>query len=225
LTPVKACLGAQAHDGIKPEWALTEKSMEAIRIIEDEHRAVAAVLHGMRYLVREIREGRSEPMFDVLGAMIYYIDAFPERVHHPRESEYLFRLLRSRCKEAVPVLDKLEEEHRSGAEQIRALEQALARYQQGGAVEFAAFAAAVERYAQFQYDHMRCEEREILPLARKHLLPADWEVIDAAFTGGAVPLFSQETAEEYHRLYNRILRLAPSPIGLGPEAKRPVATA
>ena len=52
--------------------------MQALRIIEDDHRALAAVLHGMRYLVREIAERKAAPRFDVLGAMIYYIDAFPE---------------------------------------------------------------------------------------------------------------------------------------------------
>jgi len=190
--------------------------MQAIRIIEDDHRALAAVLHGMRYLVREIAERGAPPRFDVLGAMIYYIDAFPERVHHPRESEYLFRFLRARCREAAPVLDILEEEHRAGAEHVRSLAHALARYQAGGAAEFRAFAAAVETFATFELEHMRREERDIMPLARAHLLPEDWEVIDAAFTGGAVPLFDPRSTEQYAKLFDRIVMLAPPPIGVGP---------
>jgi hemerythrin-like domain-containing protein len=190
--------------------------MKAIRIIQDEHRALAAVLHGMRHLVREIRERSASPPFDVLGAMIYYIDAFPERVHHPRESEYLFRFLRARCPAAAPIIDLLEEEHRAGAQYIRTLEQALARYQHGGPAEFPAFASAVESYAAFQNEHMRREERDILPLAQHHLLPSDWEVIDAAFTGGAVPLFNDESSASYQKLFDRIVCLAPPPIGVGP---------
>ena len=190
--------------------------MQALRIIDDDHRSLAAVLHGMRYLVREIRERAAAPKFDVLGAMIYYIDAFPERVHHPRESEYLFRFLRIRCPAAAPLLDLLEEEHRSGAERIRALEQALARYQHGGAAEFRTFAAAVEDYVEFQYEHMRREEREILPLAKQHLLPSDWEVIDAAFTGGSVPRFGTDSPENFQKLFDLIVNLAPPPIGVGP---------
>jgi hemerythrin-like domain-containing protein len=190
--------------------------MEAIRIIEDDHRALAAVLHGMRYLVREIRERGAAPRFDVLGAMLYYVDAFPERVHHPRETEYLFRFLRARCKEAAPVLDLLEEEHRAGSGYIRELGQALARYQGGGAAEFPAFAAAVEHFATFELEHMRREEREVLPLAKSRLTPSDWEVIDAAFTGGAVPLLNPKTTAEYAKLFDRIVMLAPPPIGVGP---------
>ena len=192
--------------------------MQAIRIIEDDHRALAAVLHGMRYLVREIAERGATPRFDVLGAMIYYIDAFPERVHHPRESEYLFRFLRGRCKEAAPILDLLEDEHRAGAAYVRRLEQALARYQGGGASEFPAFAAAVESFATFELEHMRREERDIIPLAKAHLLPSDWEAIDAAFAGGAVPIFNPKTTDEYGKLFDRIVMLAPPPIGVGPTA-------
>jgi len=190
--------------------------MQALRIIEDDHRALAAVLHGMRYLVRETGERSAPPRFDVLGAMIYYIDAFPERVHHPRESEYLFRLLRVRCPQAALLIDQLEEEHRAGAQHIRALEQGLARYQHGGAGEFPAFAALVESYVTFQYEHMRREEQEVLPLATQHLLPSDWDVIDAAFNGGSVPRFGPETPENFQKLFSLIVRLAPPPIGVGP---------
>jgi len=190
--------------------------MQALRLIEDDHRALAAVLHGMRYLVRETRERGAPPRFDVLGAMLYYIDAFPERVHHPRESEYLFRFLRARCPPAAPIIDLLEEEHRAGAEHIRALEQGLARYQHGGTTEFPAFASAVEAYVAFQHEHMTREERDILPLARQHLQPSDWEVIDAAFTGGSVPRFGTDSPENFQKLFDLIVNLAPPPIGVGP---------
>ena len=144
--------------------------MKAISIIENEHRSLAAVLHGMLYLVHDIRDHGTAPDFDLLGAMIYYIDAFPERYHHPKEDRYLFRALRSRCPEAEPLLDRLEGEHAAGARKIRDLEQLLARYQHGGASRFAQFLAAVEDYADFHWKHMRAEEEDVLPLARKHLL-------------------------------------------------------
>ena len=191
--------------------------MQTIRIIRDEHRAIAAVLHGMLYLVHDIRDRGTKPNFEVFGAMIYYIDAFPERFHHPKEDAYLFRVLRIRCPDLVPLLDRLEGEHWTGAHKIRLLEQALARYQHGGANEFPAFAAVVEDYAAFHWSHMRAEEDEVLPLAEKHLSAADWEAIDAAFLGHVDPMFGAETAGEYDALFSRIVNLAPPPIGVGPE--------
>jgi hemerythrin-like domain-containing protein len=190
--------------------------MQAIRIIHDEHRSLSAVLHGMGYLVREIRDRGATPNFDLLGAMIYYIDAFPERFHHPKEDKYLFRTLRLRYPDAGPILDRLESEHRAGAEKIRALEQALARYQQGGTAEFPRFAAAVESYAAFHWNHMHAEEQEILPLAEKHLTADDWKEIDAAFLGHTDPLLGADARSEYQTLFSRIVNLAPPPIGVGP---------
>ena len=190
--------------------------MQAIRIIHDEHRSMAAVLHGMLYLVHQIRDRGAKPHFDLFGAMIYYIDAFPERFHHPKEDQYLFRLLRMRRPEAAPLLDRLKTEHRAGAEKIRVLEQALARYQQGGASEFTNFLTAVEAYAAFHWDHMRTEEKEVLPLAEQFLTAGDWEAIDAAFLGHSDPTLGVEAGAKYDALFTRILNLAPAPIGVGP---------
>jgi hemerythrin-like domain-containing protein len=193
--------------------------MQTTRIIQDEHRSLAAVLHGMLYLVREIRDRGAEPDFNVFGAMIYYIDAFPERFHHPKEDE-LFRVLRLREPGAAALIDKLEEEHRTGARKIRILEQALMRYQHGGAKEFGAFAEAVDEYAKFHWDHMRTEEQELLPLAEKRLSTQDWEAIDPLFQGHSDPLLGANTAAEYTALFRRIVNLAPPPIGVGPETRR-----
>jgi len=190
--------------------------MQALRVIENEHRSLAAVLHGMLHMVREIREHGAMPSFETFGAMVYYIDAFPEHFHHPKEDRYLFRLLRKRCPQAGALLDQLEEQHRIGAQKIRALEQALTRYQNGGDDEFPRFAAAVDDYAEFHWKHMSDEENEILPLARKHLTAEDWTAIDAAFLGHADPLVGLEAGAEYRALFTRIVSLAPPPIGVGP---------
>ncbi|HEY1461452.1 MAG TPA: hemerythrin domain-containing protein [Casimicrobiaceae bacterium] len=194
--------------------------MQAVRTILDEHRSLAAVLHGMLYLVHDIRDARSKPNFEVLGAMIYYIDAFPERYHHPKEDRYLFRALRRRRPEAAPLLDGLEVEHRAGAEKIRMLEQALARYQQGGPAEFSNFLAAVEAYADFHWEHMRVEEKQVLPLAQQYLTEDDWKTIDEAFAGHADPMLGAESGRQFDALFTRIVNLAPPPIGVGPEARR-----
>jgi hemerythrin-like domain-containing protein len=194
--------------------------MEAVRIIVDEHRALAAVLHGMLYLVHEIRDHDDKPDFNLFGAMIYYIDSFPERFHHPKEDQYLYRLLRMRHPEAAPLLDRLKAEHRVGAEKIRTLEQALARYQQGGRAEFAGFLAAVESYAAFHWEHMRAEEQEALPMAEKYLSASDWSAIDAAFLGHSDPMLGADARTEFDKLFTRIVNLAPPPVGLGPERQR-----
>lgn len=192
--------------------------MNAIDVIRSEHRSLAAVLNGLVEVVRGIRERGEAPNYDLLGAMIYYIDAFPERCHHPKEDRYLFRLLRMRHGASAALLDRLEEEHRVGAVKIRALEQALERYRSGGPAEFAAFAAAVDEYVAFHWKHMHAEEAEVIPLAREHLSTEDWVAIDVAFASHGDPLVGVDAGADYNRLFSRIVNLAPPPIGVGPPA-------
>jgi hemerythrin-like domain-containing protein len=188
----------------------------AIGILQAEHRSLAAVMHGMLYLIRDVRLRGTAPRFDVLDAMIDYINAFPERFHHPKEEAYLFRPLASRWADAAPLIDKLQAEHRLSAAKIRVLEQALERYRQGGAGEFRAFAEAAADYATLQWQHIRTEEDQLIPLARAYLRPSDWKVVDEAFSGHSDPLFGVETEHEYENLFRRIVNLAPPPLGVGP---------
>jgi len=191
--------------------------MNAIDIILDEHRSLAAVLHGLLYLTRSIQSGKRSPDFKLFGAMIHYIAAFPERFHHPKEDQYLFRLLRERHPESGALIDGLSADHQAGDARIRDLERVLRSYEFGGADALPAFAKAVEAYAAFHWQHMRTEEDEILPLAKRYLTADDWTSIDRAFAGNTDPLIGAKAGTEYDALFRRIVHLAPPPIGVGPQ--------
>jgi hemerythrin-like domain-containing protein len=187
--------------------------VKAIRIIQDEHRSLAAVLHGLQYLVRSIRFHLAEPDFALFHAILNYIEVVPERFHHPKEDRYLFRLLRERVPASAALLDRLQEDHRVGADKVRRLSQALARYEQEGEEAFATFATLVGDYAAFEWNHMQREEADVLPLAKQFLTRSDWEAIDAAFTDHTDPLFGATAVDECNELFRRIVQLAPPPLG------------
>jgi len=188
---------------------------DAIRIIEDEHRSLAAVLNGLGAVVREIRQGRLVPDQALLRAMIDYIREFPERLHHPKEDQHLFRLLRRRAPQLAPVLDALGEEHARGGQLLDRLASALDGLE-AGELPFEAFEEAVRTYADLEWSHMRTEEREVLPAARRSLTPGDWEEVGAAFGANRDPLSGVDPGQELRELFRRITALAPAPIGVGP---------
>ncbi len=195
---------------------------EAVKVILREHGSIGSVLHGLRFLVQEIRAGRARPDFALLHAMVHYIDAFPERLHHPKEDRYLFPRLRERTHEADAALARLEQQHERGAAMTRQLEQAIERYERRGEDEFAGFAERVEQYTTFYWQHMRDEEELVLPVAQRFLTAADWQEIDAAFAANTDPLAGHDTKGDLQALFRRIALLAPPPIGLGmaPDAER-----
>jgi len=186
----------------------------SLRTILDEHRSISAVLSGLKELARMARESNERPDFEVFRAMIYYIDAFPERMHHPKEDDFLFTRLELRAAKARPLIAALRAEHVEGAAMIRALEQALLAYDQSWPAGGEAFAAAIDRYAQFHWDHMRREEHELLPAAEAFLTEEDWRALDAAFAGNEDPI-ADLRERDFRQLFQKIVNLAPAPVGLG----------
>jgi len=187
--------------------------MKTIDIIHNEHRALAAVLQALRYVVNEIREARSEADFRLLSAMIDYITQVPEKVHHPKEDRCLFARLRDRSARAGTLIDELERQHHQGYKLTVSLQQALIHYQSMGSRGFPAFDAVLQEYLDFNWDHLNLEETELLPLARESLTESDWEEIDAEFAANFDPCSGIEG--EFDELFKRIVNLTPAPYGLG----------
>lgn len=189
----------------------------ALNIIRDEHQAIAAVLHALRHTVRGIRDDDAKADYEVLRSLLFYIDAFPERLHHPKESDHLFKRLRARSGEVAAVLDKLDQDHDRGEAAILKLEHQLLEVEMLGPSRFPAFADAVETFCDRYLEHMRIEEHDVLPLARQVLTTDDWAVIDAEFRANRDPLTGHAPEAEFAALFTRIVNLLPPPLGLGPE--------
>jgi hemerythrin-like domain-containing protein len=188
----------------------------ALDVIRDEHQALAAMLRSLTMLLAQARREGALPDFQVLRAMLFYVDEFPERLHHTKESELLFPRLRVRAPELGPVLDRLDGDHATGERSIRALEHALLAFEVMGEARRAAFEEALGQYVRFYLEHMALEEGEVLPAALRVLDAADWAELDAAFAANRDPLTGHEPAEEYRQLFKLIVMNAPAPIGLGP---------
>ncbi len=191
----------------------------ALDVIRDEHRALAGMLTALRTLVRDVAAGRAQPDFALLRSIVFYVHAFPERLHHPKESELLFRTLRERGAPAAATLDRLDADHARGEEAVMRLAMALLEYEQLGDSRRDAFAAAVEAYVDAYLRHMELEEREVLPMAQRLLDADDWRAIDEAFARNRDPLTGHEPEQPYRALFTRIVAHAPAPIGLGPPAR------
>jgi hemerythrin-like domain-containing protein len=185
------------------------------RIICQEHMALAAMLRSMLLLLAQQQRDGKPPDFQLLHAMLFYIDEFPERLHHPKESGLLFPLLRLRSDEASAVLDHLDQDHEQGQTHIREVQRDLLAYEVLGETRRLAFEDRLQRYTDFYLAHMRTEELVVLPLAQRVLTAQDWQELDAAFVQNRDPLTGHAPDADYVALFSRIVCLAPAPIGLG----------
>jgi len=189
--------------------------MKAIAIIQDEHRAITAVVEGLRHVVAEIAAGRMAADHALLGALFHYIEQFPERLHHPKEDDFLFARLRVRRPESAPLLDGLHREHAVGRERFAELKAMWERYRaEPGALP--PLVEGVERYSQFHWLHMRKDEEHVLPLAAAALTKEDWDAIDAAFASNNDPVVGVPASKAFRELFRHLVAIMPPPYGVGP---------
>jgi hemerythrin-like domain-containing protein len=190
-----------------------------LRILHDEHAALAAMLRSLLLLLAQHRRERTLPDFAALRAILFYLDEFPEQRHHRKETELLFPRLRERTTEGAELLARLDRDHAHSERAVRELEHALLGFEMMGEPRRAAFEEAAERYVDAYLTHMQHEEQEILPLAERALTADDWAALDAAFGENRDPLTGHAPDEAYRALFTRIAHLVPAPIGLGPATR------
>ena len=189
--------------------------MRALAVIEAEHRNMRRVASALSALAKRLAAAPSADDLHTVALIADYLDAFPARYHHPKESNLLFAQIRRRTGEGAEALDRLDGEHMTCPLQvarIRALAASVSANDQAGIAglieESISFGATLEA-------HMRLEEEVALPLARRVLLGDDWATIDAAFAAHRDPLGDPRADGDVALLRARITQLLPAPEGVG----------
>ncbi|WP_430421161.1 hemerythrin domain-containing protein [Methylibium petroleiphilum] len=192
----------------------------SLTIIRQEHRALSAMLRAIHLMLGEHRRRGTLPDFGMLRAMLFYVDEFPERLHHAKESRLLFPMLRSRSAERTAVLNRLDQDHAQGEQFIRKLEHELLAFEvmaetPQGEERRGRFERSMTAYMHFYLNHMRTEEAMVLPMAERVLGDQDWSELDAAFLQNRDPLAGDEGDAVYADVFRRITEAQPTLLGLG----------
>ncbi len=192
----------------------------SLTIILHEHRALSAMLRSILLLLGQHRRRGTLPDFGALRAMLFYVDEFPEKLHHPKESRLLFPKLRGHGAHSDAVLDRLDRDHARGEHAIRGLEHALLGFEMMGETDQgeprrATFETAMHLYVRFYIEHMHIEETEVLPLAEAVLGAGDWTALDQAFLTNCDPLAGHDAVAAYQPLFKKILSALPASSGVG----------
>ena len=187
----------------------------ALQIIRDEHASLTAMLQSMRLMVQMGPSDDTRKFFDVLRGMLFYIDEFPERLHHRKESELLFSKIVQLAPHVAQTVDELERDHMGSEKAAHDLQHLLLSWELLGLSKRAAFEEAIDKYIDFYLAHMHLEESIILPEVERCFSADDKRTLDQAFAENADPLTGHyPPAQEFEKLFSMIVTRAPSPIGL-----------
>lgn len=188
----------------------TYELRRATQIIIREHQQLTMVVDGLQRFVQLLALEKHAPGTGLFRAMLYYIREYPEKVHHPKEDQYLFARLQARTDTLDDVIDELRLQHADGEMHVVDLERALTHYEMEGASVLADLQRQVEAYAGFYVNHRQLEEELILPAAIHYLTEEDWIDIDAAFGANRDPMEGVKAEEDLDRLYAMIANTVPS---------------
>jgi nucleotide-binding universal stress UspA family protein/hemerythrin-like domain-containing protein len=184
--------------------AMKGASVKALMRFTSEHQSLAAVLHGLVFVVSEALGGTA-PDFKVLRAIIAYIGEYPEKRHHPIEENFLFQAIRKRTHECDALIQELLAQHGLEHDEFRKLADEFAAFEADPKARLDSFAAVALRFYQYAMTHMAREDDVLLPAAIKYLEKEDWEAIEVAFAADQDPRYEFDWASGVRPLFKRIL--------------------
>lgn len=172
----------------------------AVRQICGQHRNLARALKVQDDHAAGVASGRCAPDFQLIAAVLRYIEMFSYGQHHPAEERYLFSAMRQH---GLPghVLDHVTGARRWGVRKFLALQAAFAAWRLEPRSHHPPFLALAQRYALFEADHIAYEESVVLPCAVDTLPASDWVPIANAFLAHDDPLSGRSPAPEFAPLH------------------------
>lgn len=191
---------------------------KAINIMKTEHLSLNTVMHVLNQLVLDLESGRltaDDVDYELFERILNYIEEFLDTMHHPKEDQYLFPALLKRTSECNDVILELQEQHRMGVENRKRLEIHLQGMKDKHPGQIEKLIEALKDYLQTHRDHLKLEDRVIIPLAERVLTDEDWAVIDEAFNKNEDPVFGKVPRSKFRKMLSDIAFLTPAPLGLG----------
>jgi len=153
-----------------------------------------------------------DPHYELMRDILFYLRAYGDRVHHPRE-DVAFSMLLTRAPELAATIERLRVEHRTIAEKAEDLHRHLDEIVEDVIVPRAVFEQSVAEFLTLYRNHIATEEREVLPTAARLLRHEDWSAAASEVPGQADPLFGEQVLAPFRALRAQIERDAEIPRG------------
>jgi hypothetical protein len=97
----------------------------SLRALQHEHQFIVNTFASTMQLLARGPGEKPECFFDTLRSILFYLDEFPEQLHHRFESQILFPALIQENSSFTQVIKKLDVDHQSSEQEIRRLQHLL----------------------------------------------------------------------------------------------------
>ena len=177
-----------------------------IDLLRQEHRNIEKLLLVLEQELSVFDRGE-RPDYEVIWAVIAYFQVFPDAYHHPQENA-VFEKLKARDPAAAAKIGDLAAEHRTGAEYLRRVAQAVESVLTDQEIPRHTVDDIIRDFIMNERRHIAMEERYFFPAAAEALQPQDWaEIASSRSASQQDPLFSAAAEERFKAVRRHILQL------------------
>ncbi len=140
----------------------------------------------------------------IIALGLKYFRDYPRKVHHPIEDAVYGALRRHMVRGTEKVFNALEE-HAELHQELAAVSAAARSLDSKDVGALAGFAERLRKFTARERHHIEMEEVYLYPAAVHLLTPQDWTEVEASCSSEKDPVFSDETAASFDRLFAEIL--------------------
>ena len=177
---------------------------KATEVLMGEHRGIERMLTALEREIPKLEAGDATPV-PVFAQGVDFLRGFADRCHHYKEEQHLFPLLASK---GLPVeggpIGVMLREHDEGRAYIRAMDEAIKRYQAGDQRALRDLASAARSYTQLLRAHIQKEDTVLFQLANQALTADEQQTLAETFDRVEVEVMGIGTHERYHRMLDTL---------------------
>lgn len=173
-----------------------------LETIHAEHGYINRLLNILQQKLVAIEQGKTVN-YSLLKDIVEYLHQHAEQCHHPKEDViYHYYLEHYGDKETIAQLDL---EHEELAKLTQAFADTVDMILMDAVIPLDVFAEKLNQFVLRQREHLQFEERQVLPLIRRHFTTQDWvNVVELYQECECDPLFGEQVAPRYQRLHEHM---------------------
>lgn len=164
-----------------------------------DHVNLSRLLDVLKAKLVDLKAGE-RPDYRLMLDVVTYIVDYADDHHHPLEDQIYDYAIAHYPRIKAP-LDAVEAEHKQIRQSTQEFQQMIDTILMDRVIPMEHFNQCLDDFIQQQYAHLNQEEGKVFPLLEETLQPQDWQQLSAALVQRDDPLFGDNVADEYKRLY------------------------
>jgi len=171
--------------------------------LHQDHINLSRLLGVLKTKLAGLKSGERPDYQLLLDAITYIID-YADAYHHPLE-DIIYRYAEAQYPDQQAVLQEIEQEHVSIREASASFQLLTENILHDAIVPMDQYTERLESFIDQQFAHLNREEGRIFPMLDNAMTDNDWQSVMMQVTEQDDPLFGENVADEYKRLYRELM--------------------